>query len=86
MAFKSINIQLKWEGEDENEVGINIETGSVLIKINPKFYRPAEVELLIGDPTKAKNILNWEAKTTLEELCEMMVKSDIERNKNGGTF
>lgn len=86
MAFKSVNIQLKWEGKDENEVGINIESGAVLVKINPKFYRPAEVELLIGDPTKAKNILNWESKTTLEELCEMMVKSDIERNKNGSTF
>ena len=86
MAFKSVNIQLKWEGENENEVGINVESGSVLVKINPKFYRPAEVELLIGDPTKAKNILNWESKTTLEELCEMMVKSDIERNKNGSTF
>ena len=86
MAFKAVNIHLRWEGEDENEVGINAESGAVLVKINPKFYRPAEVELLIGDPTKAKNILNWEAKTTLEELCEMMVKSDIERNKNGGTF
>ena len=86
MAFKSVNIQLKWEGKNENEVGINVESGSVLVKINPKFYRPAEVELLIGDPTKAKNILNWESKTTLEELCEMMVKSDIERNKNGSTF
>ena len=86
MAFKAVKIQLKWEGEDENEVGINIESGLVLVKINPKFYRPAEVELLIGDPTKAKNILDWESKTTLEELCEMMVKSDIERNKNGGTF
>ena len=86
MAFKAVKIQLKWEGEDENEVGINIESGVVLVKINPKFYRPAEVELLIGDPTKAKNILDWESKTTLEELCEMMVKSDIERNQNGGTF
>ena len=86
MAFKAVNIHLKWEGKDENEVGINRESGAVLVKINPKFYRPAEVELLIGDPTKAKHILNWESKTTLEELCEMMVKSDIERNKNGGTL
>lgn len=86
MAFKSVKIRLKWEGEDENEVGINIESGDILVKVNPKFYRPAEVELLIGNPAKAKNILNWEAKTTLEELCEMMVKSDIERNKNGSTF
>lgn len=86
MAFRAVNIQLRWEGHDENEVGINIESGEILVKVNPKFYRPAEVELLIGDPTKAKNILNWEAKTTLEELCEMMVKSDIERNKNGSTF
>ena len=58
----------------------------IIIKVNKKYFRPTEVDLLIGDPTKAKNILNWEAKTTLEELCEMMVKSDIERNKNGGTF
>lgn len=86
MAFKAVNIQLKWEGENENEIGINTETGAILVKVNTKFYRPAEVELLIGDPTKAKEVLGWESTTTLEQLCEMMVKSDIERNKNGGSF
>ena len=86
LAFKAVNIHLKWEGKDEHEVGINAVNGAVLVTINPKFYRPAEVDLLIGDPTKAKKILNWQARTTLEDLCEMMVKSDIERNKNGSTF
>ena len=86
LAFKAVNIHLKWEGKDEHEVGINAVNGAVLVTINPKFYRPAEVDLLIGDPTKAKKILNWQARTTLEDLCEMIVKSDIERNKNGSTF
>jgi GDPmannose 4,6-dehydratase len=86
MAFKAINIQLKWKGEYENEVGINRETGLILVKVNKKFYRPAEVELLIGDPIKANNILGWKSTTTLEQLCGMMVKKDIERNKNGESF
>ncbi|SDQ14717.1 GDP-mannose 4,6-dehydratase [Flagellimonas zhangzhouensis] len=86
MAFKAVGIDLEWQGKDENEIGLDKNTGKTLVKVNPKFYRPAEVELLIGDPTKAKNILGWEAKTTLEELCEMMVKSDIEKNKNGKSY
>ena len=69
-----------------DEVGINTKTGKEIIKINPKFYRPSEVELLIGDPTKAKKDLGWEAKTTLEELCEMMVKSDLKRVETGISF
>lgn len=54
--------------------------------MNPKFYRPAEVDLLIGDPEKAKKELGWEPKTTLEELCNMMVKADVRRNKTGIAF
>jgi len=86
MAFKAIGVDMKWQGKDENEIGLDKKTGKTLVKVNPKFYRPAEVDLLIGDPTKAKNILGWEAKTSLEELCEMMVKSDIEKNKNGKSY
>lgn len=86
MAFKAIDIEIIWEGSEENEVGKNAVTGKILVKVNEKFYRPAEVELLIGDPSKSKEKLGWEPKTTLEELCNMMVKKDIERNINGVTF
>jgi GDPmannose 4,6-dehydratase len=86
MAFKAIDIHLEFKGKGEQEVAIDKETGKTLMKVNPKFYRPAEVELLIGDPSKAKAILKWEPKTQLEELCSMMVKADITRNKNGASF
>jgi GDPmannose 4,6-dehydratase len=86
MAFKAIDIDLEFKGKGEQEVAIDKATGKTLMKVNPKFYRPAEVELLIGDPSKAKTILKWEPKTQLEELCSMMVKSDITRNKNGASF
>ncbi|WP_179344645.1 GDP-mannose 4,6-dehydratase [Winogradskyella ursingii] len=86
LAFKAIDINISWKGKEENEIGFDDNTGKELIKVNPKFYRPAEVDLLIGDATKANNQLNWVPKTTLKELCDMMVKKDIERNQNGGTF
>ncbi len=86
LAFQAIDIDIEWKGKEENEIGINTKTGKTLIQVNPKFYRPAEVDLLIGDATKANNILNWKPKTTLKELCDMMVKKDIERNQNGATF
>jgi GDPmannose 4,6-dehydratase len=86
MAFKAIDIDLEFKGKGEQEVAIDKATGKTLMKVNPKFYRPAEVELLIGDPSKAKAILKWEPKTQLEELCSMMVKTDINRNKNGASF
>lgn len=80
MAFKAVSINIQWEGKDENEVGINPENGKILVKVNPNFYRPAEIDLLIGNPEKSKKELNWEPKTTLEELCQMMVDADIHRN------
>ena len=86
MAFKAIDIALEFKGAVDKEVAIDKATGKTLMKVNPKFYRPAEVELLIGDPSKAKTILGWEPKTQLEELCSMMVKADIARNKNGVSF
>jgi GDPmannose 4,6-dehydratase len=86
MAFKAIDIDLEFKGKGEQEIAIDKVTGKILMKVNPKFYRPAEVELLIGDPSKAKAILKWEPKTKLEELCSMMVKADITRNKNGISF
>ena len=86
MAFKAAGYTLRFEGKDENEVGVNVENGEVLVRVNPKFYRPAEVELLIGNPLKAKEKLGWEPKTTLEELCQMMVEEDLRRNTQGFSF
>ena len=86
LAFKAVDIELRWEGQGEQEQGVDAETGKVLVKVNPKFYRPAEVELLIGDPQKAKDDLGWEPKTSLEDLCKMMVEADLRRNKQGFSF
>jgi len=86
MAFKAANIELRFEGKDEEEVAIDVATGKIVVKVNSKFYRPAEVELLIGDPERAKNVLGWEPKTTLEELCAMMVAEDMRRNEQGFSF
>ncbi|BBB63561.1 GDP-mannose 4,6-dehydratase [Undibacterium sp. KW1] len=86
MAFKAADIQLQWSGEGEHETATCAKTGKLLVRVNPKFYRPAEVELLIGDPAKAKKVLGWEPKTTLEELCQMMVEADLRRNQNGASF
>lgn len=86
MAFKAVDISLLWQGEAEAEQAVNAANGKVVVRVNPKFYRPAEVDLLIGDPLKAKEKLGWEPKTTLEELCQMMVEADIRRNKNGFSF
>jgi GDPmannose 4,6-dehydratase len=86
MAFKAAGIAIEWQGSGENETGHDAQSGKVLVRISPKFYRPAEVELLIGDPAKAKKELGWEPKTTLEELCQMMVDADIRRNTAGFSF
>lgn len=86
MAFKAADIQLEWRGKDEQETATDVATGKVVVKVNPKFYRPAEVDLLIGDPAKAKNDLGWEPQTTLEELCAMMVEADLRRNNAGFSF
>ncbi|MES2073708.1 MAG: GDP-mannose 4,6-dehydratase [Pseudomonadota bacterium] len=86
MAFKAADIQLKWQGHAEVETASCIKTGKVLVRVNPKFYRPAEVDLLIGNPRKAKEVLGWEPKTTLEELCQMMVEADLRLNANGVSF
>lgn len=86
MAFKAVDIELEFIGSGEDEKAVDKATGSTVVKINPKFYRPAEVELLIGDPKKAKDVLGWEPECTLEELCSMMVKQDLRRNEIGFSF
>ena len=86
MAFKASGVTIDYKGTAENEIGIDASTGKTVVRINPKFYRPAEVELLIGNPEKAKRILGWEPKTTLEQLCLMMVDADMRRNEAGSSF
>lgn len=86
MAFKAIDVELEWKGTAEDETATDKATGNIVVKVNPKFYRPAEVDLLIGNPEKAKKELGWEPKCTLEELCSMMVESDLKRNELGFSF
>jgi len=84
LAFKQVNIKIEWKGKNVNEFGIDKSTGNTLVSIDPAYYRPTEVDLLLGDPTKARKILNWEAKTSFEELIYLMIKSDLEKVKRRG--
>lgn len=86
LAFKAAGTALEWKGSADKETAIDRKSGATVVRVNPKFYRPAEVELLIGNPAKAKAELGWEAKTSLEELCSMMVQADIQRNRDGWSF
>ncbi|HEY1607783.1 MAG TPA: GDP-mannose 4,6-dehydratase, partial [Paraburkholderia sp.] len=86
MAFAAAGIQLEWSGRGERETGVDISTGRTLVRVNPRYYRPAEVDLLIGDATKAREALGWQPQTTLEQLCQMMVNADHIRNEHHDTF
>ena len=86
MAAKAAGYALAWRGSKENEEAINIESGKVLVRVNPAFYRPTEVDLLLGNPARAKQLLGWEATTTVEDLCQLMVNADLRRNEIGATF
>jgi len=77
-AFKVIDTTIKWQGTGENETGIDEATGKTVVKINPRFYRPAEVELLLGDPSKAERKLGWKREITFTQMVERMVKNDLE--------
>ncbi|MCQ5363553.1 GDP-mannose 4,6-dehydratase [Anoxybacillus salavatliensis] len=82
LAFKYAGIDIEWQGEGLNEKGIDKATGRVLIEVDPKYFRPAEVDQLLGDPTKAKTLLGWNpTKTPFEELVRVMVEADIEKVK-----
>lgn len=83
MSFNAADIDLDWIGSDTEEKGIDRKTGSVRVQINPKFYRPAEVDLLIGDASLAERDLGWRATATLEELCGIMVEADLRRTESG---
>jgi GDPmannose 4,6-dehydratase len=77
LAFREAGIDIEWEGEGVNEIGRDAESGKILVEVDPRFYRPTEVDLLIGDPSKARERLGWKTKVSFEELVRMMVKSDL---------
>lgn len=78
LAFKEVGIELRWEGKGVDEKGIDVATGKVLVEVDPKYFRPAEVEQLLGDPTKAKKLLGWNPrKTSFQELVRIMVEHDM---------
>lgn len=86
MAFRAAGYELEFSGKEEHETAIDVASGKTVMRINSQFYRPAEVELLIGDPAKARELLGWKAQTSLEELCRMMVEADLRRNQAGFSF
>jgi len=86
LAFQAAGIGIEWKGREQDETGVDTKTGQTRVRVNPKFYRPAEVHMLIGDPAHAREKLGWQAQTTLEELCRMMVESDLKRIERGVSF
>ena len=83
MTCKELDINIVWRGTGVDEVAIDNKTGAKIVKINLQFYRPTEVASLLGNSEKAKSELDWQANTTLEELCAMMVKADLHRVESG---
>ncbi len=82
-SFGELGMRLKWEGKEENEIGICNETGKTVVKVDEKYYRPTEVEILIGDPSKAERILGWKPKIKFEELVKIMVRADYDSIMKG---
>jgi len=86
MAFKAAGIEVEFYGSGEQEVAREVGSGKVVTRVDPRFYRAAEVDLLIGNPAKAKEKLGWVPQVTLEELCRMMVEADLRRNQTNCSF
>ena len=81
-AFEQVGIKIDWQGEGVDEKGYCAKTGKLLVDVNPKFFRPAEVDLLLGDPTKAEKNLGWQRKVSFNELVKIMVASDMKKFAN----
>ncbi len=84
LTFRNLDMELEWDGQGKNEKGVEKVTGKTLVRINPSYYRPTEVDLLLGDAGKAKNELGWEPKTKFEDLVKLMVKADWEKVQKRG--
>ena len=76
-AFAEIGVRLEWRGSGVEEKGVDAKTGTVRVEVDPRYFRPTEVETLLGDPSKAKRKLGWEPRTTLEEMVGEMVREDL---------
>ena len=85
LAFQEVNITINWQGQGVNEKGINIKTGKILVEVDKKYFRPAEVEILLGDPSKAEKELNWKRKVSFQDLVSGMVRYDLENDNFGGS-
>jgi GDPmannose 4,6-dehydratase len=83
-AFSKVGITIRWEGSGVNEVGVDAASEEVVVRVNPKYYRPSEVETLLGDPTKAKRVLGWQPKYDLASLVQEMIDSDVKIEKTNG--
>ena len=79
MSFAVAGITLEFKGKGADEIGVDVTTGKIVVRVNPKYFRPAEVDLLIGNPEKAKSELRWKPEVGVEELCNMMVEADLRR-------
>jgi GDPmannose 4,6-dehydratase len=86
LSFSAAGIEIEWSGSGGEEAAVNRETGKPVVQINPRYYRPAEVDMLIGDAGKARRELGWSARTSVEDLCARMVAADIARNEKGFAF
>lgn len=86
MSFRAAGIEMEWSGSGQEERGIDVRSGVERVCVNPRFYRPAEVDLLIGDATLARQTLGWASTTSLEQLCQSMVEADLRRVKNGSSW
>jgi GDPmannose 4,6-dehydratase len=86
MAFAGAGINVEFSGKEVDEVAVDTASGRTVMRVNPRFFRPAEVDLLIGDATRAREKLGWQASTSLEELCAMMVDADLRRIERGVSF
>ena len=82
LSFEKINIEIEWEGKGEQEKGFDKKTGKCIVEVDPRYFRPTEVDQLLGDPSKARNLLNWEIKISFEDLVSEMVESDLNIFKN----
>jgi GDPmannose 4,6-dehydratase len=84
LAFRELGIEIEWKGDGADEKGLSKKDGRVLIEVDSRYYRPAEVELLIGDPSKARKHLGWAAKTRFADLVKLMARADYERVQKKG--
>ena len=84
LTFQELDIGIEWFGKNEKEIGKDVKTGKIIVQVNPSYYRPTEVDLLIGDPSKANKILGWKSRTSIEKLVKIMVQSDMKKIKRRG--